>query len=93
MSNKSPKITPPEQLWVVLVEPGGGYGRYPKYEKFWKLKKFDQYWSDKTNKVTYTEVASGIAFTPWGLKYSIRKAYKRHVNGYTGKYLPIEKFL
>ena len=90
---KSSKIEPPEQLWRVLIEPGGGYGHYPDYEKFWKLQKFSQYWSDRCNKVYYDTVDTGIAFTTWGLKRSIRKAYKKNEQGYTGKYFPVEKFL
>jgi hypothetical protein len=94
MSKKqSSKIEPPEHLWQVLIEPGGGYGRYPYWEKFWKLKKFDQELSNRYNEVHYREIANGIAITPWGLKQSIRKAYKKHVRGYTGRYLPISAFV
>ena len=93
MAKRAAKIEPPEQLWQVLIEPGGGYGNYPYWEKFWKLQKFSQYWSDRYDKVYYDTVDSGIAFTSWGLKRSIRKAYKKNVNGYTGQYLPISAFV
>ena len=36
------KIEQPEHLYRILVEPGGGYGQYPKFEKFWFIEKYDQ---------------------------------------------------
>jgi len=71
-------------LYRIVVEPGGGFGQYPKYEKFWHIEK----WDDK-HKRYFSHGESGLAFTKWGMWRAIRKELKRINAGYTAQHFTI----
>jgi len=64
-------------LYRIVVEPGGGYGQYPRYEKFWHIEK----WDDKF-KSYYKCGRGGLALTKWGMWRAIKKELKRLNAGY-----------
>jgi len=71
-------------LYRIVVEPGGGFGQYPKYEKFWHIEK----WDDK-HKRYFRHGKSGLAFTKWGMWRAIRKELKRLNAGYQSQHFTI----
>ena len=85
------KIEQPEHLYRILVEPGGGDGQYPKFEKFWFIEKYDQKRSDLYGEVMYREIASGLHFTKFFMWRAIRKELQRYDAGYQGQFYTIYK--
>lgn len=79
--SKKQSIKPPKDLYRVIVEPGGG-GMYPKFEKFWKIQKFDQGFSDLTGEVCYKTISDGLSITNFFMWRAIRKELKRLNAGY-----------
>jgi hypothetical protein len=71
-------------LYRIVVEPGGGHGQYPKYEKFWHIEK----WNDE-HKRYFRQGNGGLAFTKWGMWRAIRKELKRINAGYTVQHFTI----
>ena len=71
-------------LYRIVVEPGGGFGQYPKYEKFWHIEKWDE-----KHKRYFSHGKSGLAFTKWGMWRAIRKELKRLNAGYQVQYFTI----
>ena len=79
--NKMKKNKP---LYRIVVEPGGGNGGYPRYEKFWHIEK----WSDKYERYLHHGY-DGLAFTKWGMWRAIIKELKRLNAGYHAEYYTI----
>ena len=91
MSKDKNKVKPPEHLFRVLVEPGGGNGAYPKWEKFWRIEKFNQEHSNHVGHVVYDTVErGGVAVTNFFMWRAIRKKLRRLNVGYTGKYYTVD---
>ena len=78
MSKKS------KPLYRIVVEPGGGHGQYPKYEKIWNIEK----WNDE-HKRYFRHGNGGLAFTKLGMWRAIRKELKRINAGYTVQHFTI----
>lgn len=78
------KIEQPEHLYRIVVEPGGGYGQYPKYEKFWHIEKWNEEYQ-----IYFTCGNGGLNFTKRGMWRAIRRELKRLNIGYTGEYYTI----
>jgi len=64
-------------LYRIVVEPGGGFGQYPKYEKFWYIEK----WDDKSKRY-FRCGRGGLNNTKWGMWRAIRKELKKLNAGY-----------
>jgi len=64
-------------LYRVVVEPGGGHGQYPKYEKFWYIEK----WDSKSERYFRTG-NGGLHVIKWFMWRAIRKELKKLNAGY-----------
>ena len=71
-------------LYRVIVEPGGGHGQYPKYEKFWHIEKWDS-----KNKRYFRTGSDGLHVIKWFMWRAIRKELKKLNAGYQAEHYTI----